>query len=203
MTCKNHSQKEILIFQGFSKLVDEGISLNNIRVADIAKSAGVGKGTVYEYFKSKEEVIAKAILYKMNEDIVNIIEKSNQAINFKEKCIIGFEEMMKLISSKFEYLQILLTNKEIHDVLGCINDDKDCIRIFKNRILELIEPTIELGIKEGIINNTLDKEYIKNVFISVCSGISTIIHFNFGEITEDDIKNYRDMAYTMLIKALS
>jgi AcrR family transcriptional regulator len=39
------------------------------RVADIAERAEVGKGTVYEYFKSKEELLF-AVFESMNEDII-------------------------------------------------------------------------------------------------------------------------------------
>jgi len=38
------------------------------RVADIAERAGIGKGTVYEYFSSKEELLF-AVFESMNEDV--------------------------------------------------------------------------------------------------------------------------------------
>ena len=38
------------------------------RVADIAERAGVGKGTVYEYFSSKEELLF-AVFESINEEI--------------------------------------------------------------------------------------------------------------------------------------
>lgn len=197
------SQKEILIFQGFSKLVDDGISLNNIKVSDIAKSAGIGKGTIYEYFKTKEEVIAKSIMYKMNVEFVDILEKSNEAVGFEDKCKVGFEEIMRFMSNQFEYFQIMFTSKEIHEALGCSNKEKNCVIELRNHILELLEPTIKLGLEEKIINSNLDIDYIRSVFISVCSGIGTMVHFQFGQITNEDIEKQKNIAYTMLVKALS
>ena len=198
-----YSKKEILIFEGFSRLVDKGVSLNSIRVLDIAQSAGIGKGTVYEYFKSKEEVIAKSILYKMNIEFAGILEESNRVTGFKEKCNVGFEETMKVMRNQFSYFQMLLTSKEIHDVFTCLNGEKNEITEFRNYILRILEPTIDLGIKEGIINSNLNREYIQSVFISVCSGICTMVHFKFGEITNEDIQSQKEIAYTMLIKSLS
>ena len=32
------------------------------KIIDVAKTAGIGKGTVYEYFSSKEELIARAVV---------------------------------------------------------------------------------------------------------------------------------------------
>lgn len=204
MICeKNYSPKEILVFKAFTKLIEEGSSLNNIKVADIAKAAGIGKGTMYEYFENKEEVIAKSILYKMQNDFNNILMSSHKVQGFKNKCICGFEEILKVMSSSFAYFQILITNKEIHNVFRCINEGRDEIIEFRDYVLEILDPIIDLGLKEGIINPNHDKVYIRSVFISVCSGISTIVRFNFGEFTEDEINKQKEIAYTMLIKSLA
>lgn len=56
MTVKN---KEIAIVEAALKLFKEK-GFSAVRIADIAREAGVGKGTVYEYFSSKEELLQKA-----------------------------------------------------------------------------------------------------------------------------------------------
>ncbi len=58
-----YSPKEIAIYQAVVELLEEGSDLNNLTVAEITGKAGIGKGTAYEYFSDKEEMIAKAILY--------------------------------------------------------------------------------------------------------------------------------------------
>lgn len=199
----SYSPKEILVFKGFNKLIEEGTSINNIRVSDIAKAAGIGKGTVYEYFKSKEEVIAKSIFYEMQMEFMSILEKSDKADGFKEKCYVGFQEIMELMTKKMAYFQLLLTSKEIHEVFNCLNDGKDQIIEFRDFILKILEPTINIGIEENIINPNLDKKYIQSVFISVCSGLSTMVHFQLGELKKEDIECNKEMAYTMLIKSIS
>ncbi len=42
-----------------SLILEKGI--NNITVSEVAKSAGIGKGTVYEYFKDKNEIIFELV----------------------------------------------------------------------------------------------------------------------------------------------
>lgn len=198
-----YSKKEILVFEGFIKLIDEGVSLSSIKVADIAKSAGIGKGTVYEYFKNKEEVIAKSILYKMHKEFVNMIIKIESVEGFKNKCDVGFQEILEIMTSRCAYFQMLMTSREIHDVFKCINHGKDEMIEFRDYVVEILEPIIELGIKEGVINCKLDKIYIRSVFVSVCSGISTISRFQFGQFTQSDLIIQKDIAYTILIKALN
>ncbi len=39
--------------------------VKNAKIVDIAEAAGIGKGTVYEYFKSKDEIISASFRYFM------------------------------------------------------------------------------------------------------------------------------------------
>ncbi|MGL6107102.1 TetR/AcrR family transcriptional regulator [Romboutsia sp.] len=204
MICeKNYSQKEVLVFEGFIKLADEGISISNIKVADIAKSAGIGKGTLYEYFENKEEIIAKSILYKMNKEFGKILFSILNAQGFENKCNIGLQTILELMATNCSYFQILMINKDIHNLLKCINHGKDEMIQLREYVLEMLDPIIDLGIDEGVINKDHDRLYIRSVFISVCSGMSTMVRFSFGELTIEDIKRQKDIAYTILIKSLS
>ena len=45
-----YSEKEISIFKGIMDLLNQGYRIHEMKVADIAAAAGIGKGTVYEYF---------------------------------------------------------------------------------------------------------------------------------------------------------
>ena len=40
------------------QMLEEGADPANIRVSTITEKAGIGKGTAYEYFDSKEEIVA-------------------------------------------------------------------------------------------------------------------------------------------------
>ena len=53
------------IYQAVFELFEEGTDLNSLTVSEITKKAGIGKGTAYEYFSDKEEMIARAIFYNV------------------------------------------------------------------------------------------------------------------------------------------
>lgn len=57
------SQKVLAMYQAVIEFINEGCDINTLKVADITGRAGIGKGTAYEYFSSKEEIISSAILY--------------------------------------------------------------------------------------------------------------------------------------------
>ena len=50
-----YSEKEISIFKGIMDLLNQGYRIHEMKVADIAAAAGIGKGTVYEYFATKKK----------------------------------------------------------------------------------------------------------------------------------------------------
>ena len=50
------TDKKELIFKATEELISEA-AYNDITVDAIAKKAGIGKGSVYYYFKSKDEII--------------------------------------------------------------------------------------------------------------------------------------------------
>ncbi len=43
------------------ELLDENADINTLTVSQVAERAGVGKGTLYDYFSSKEEMVISAI----------------------------------------------------------------------------------------------------------------------------------------------
>ena len=49
------SEKELAIYQGVLRLLQEGADIHALKASDIAEAAGLGKGTLYNYFSSKEE----------------------------------------------------------------------------------------------------------------------------------------------------
>ena len=56
----NPPKKARLMFEAVIGYVHEKIDPGSLTVQDITARAGVGKGTAYEYFSSKEELIALA-----------------------------------------------------------------------------------------------------------------------------------------------
>lgn len=50
----NLPEKKAAVFRAVLKLLRQGRPLGDLKVSEIAEAAGIGKGTVYEYFPSRE-----------------------------------------------------------------------------------------------------------------------------------------------------
>ena len=63
MTSPKYKEKELTIMRALLSLISNGASISEIKASDIAREAGLGKGTLYNYFASKEDIFAKTIIY--------------------------------------------------------------------------------------------------------------------------------------------
>ena len=50
-----NNRKKDMILDAMQRLMNQN-SAQSISVSDVAKEAGIGKGSIYYYFKSKEEI---------------------------------------------------------------------------------------------------------------------------------------------------
>lgn len=126
---KEYLPKEIAIYQAVLALFEEGADINNLTVSEITTRAGIGKGTAYEYFSGKEEMIAKAFFYNgemfcrqlyegMSEER-DLYHKVNYVLLAMERqisrtdCIFRLIHMLSDNSSVSKWVKELLKQKKI------------------------------------------------------------------------------------------
>ncbi|UEL46083.1 hypothetical protein TPDSL_38450 [Terrisporobacter petrolearius] len=204
---RKYAEKELLIFYGFKKIITDNSNIENIKVSDIAKAAGIGKGTIYEYFKSKDEIIARSIIYNFKIDIINTIEAIKEVSTFKEQCNHLFHYSISSGKFIFPSLRILYNQvvpKELNNIL--LEDFEEILEL-KTQLYNLLDYVINTGIDESIINKDLSRDYQRYVLISSSMGIINKInanHFRQINLSDDEsINTQKNFAYTMILKSLA
>lgn len=204
---RKYAEKELLIFEGFKKIITDNSNIESIKVSDIAKAAGIGKGTIYEYFKSKDEIIARSIIYNFKIDIINTIEAIKEVSTFKEQCNHLFHYSISSGKFIFPSLRILYNQvipKELNNII--LEDFKEILDL-KTQLYNLLDYVINTGIDENIINKDLSRDYQRYVLISSSMGIINKItanHFQQINLSDDESINIqKDFAYTMILKSLA
>lgn len=204
---RKYAEKELLIFYGFKKIITDNSNIENIKVSDIAKAAGIGKGTIYEYFKSKDEIIARSIIYNFKIDIINTIEAIKEVSTFKEQCNHLFHYSISSGKFIFPSLRILYNQvvpKELNNIL--LEDFEEILEL-KAQLYNLLDYVINTGIDESIINKDLSRDYQRYVLISSSMGIINKInanHFRQINLSDDEsINTQKNFAYTMILKSLA
>jgi AcrR family transcriptional regulator len=116
------------------------------RMDDIAGETGLSKGTLYLYFRSKNDLII-AILdrlfqreFKQLENLKGTDVSASQAIwqftDITTKDIVG---MWRLIPIIYQFLALAFRNKTVHQTL----------KHYMNRYLDFLLPLIQRGIETG------------------------------------------------------
>ncbi|NMX89497.1 TetR/AcrR family transcriptional regulator, partial [Pseudomonas sp. WS 5010] len=71
-------QRENALLQSARQLFQEQ-SWDRVTIAEVARHAGIGKGTVYKHFSSKEALYARLVLDCSRQHLSELRETANQA----------------------------------------------------------------------------------------------------------------------------
>ncbi len=148
--------KKELIMKSVMSLVEKN-GITGLTVSDIAKHAGIGKGTIYEYFSCKEDIFFAAMEYGIGICVKEISEKTlenqpdyKQAINnfinisydiIKSGIFLSFTNDSKLFafdSGKFDEIREMMT-EQFKPVL-IVSDKINKIGISENLVKEPSNP---------------------------------------------------------------
>ncbi|MBL0721454.1 MAG: TetR/AcrR family transcriptional regulator [Sulfurovum sp.] len=127
-------------------LLEKGI--NSLTISQIAETAGVGKGTMYEYFKNKDDIVFEIIILFINEytaKLQNIIssQKSTKEQVFDFLFLIHAKENIGYLKIYLEFIAISLQNG---------TDDMVNFSIeYKSRFILRLRKIIQHGIENGEI----------------------------------------------------
>ncbi|MBN1535806.1 MAG: TetR/AcrR family transcriptional regulator [Anaerolineales bacterium] len=116
------------------------------RMDDIANQTGLSKGTLYLYFKSKDELII-AILEKIFHSVVKQLESrknlelsATEAISlYTEEAIRDYKMMLHILPVTYEFLALAFRNKTVQNAL----------KTYFHHYIDSMIPIIQRGIDSG------------------------------------------------------
>lgn len=96
------SEKVLRMYEAVHSFMLEKRDISTIKVVDITSAAGIGKGTAYEYFSSKEEIIASAMAYEYKNKITELVDCMFAQSGFRNRVM----NVMDWIYDNQEYNQL-------------------------------------------------------------------------------------------------
>ncbi|MCH1984293.1 TetR/AcrR family transcriptional regulator [Ruminococcus sp. OA3] len=102
--------KKQAVFKAVIAFLDKGLAPDSLKVSEIAAEAGIGKGTVYEYFSSKEEIITQTLVYELEmtaEEIQVMIQSAGSFEEVIRKLLDWIEENYERKTSFMRLLQLM------------------------------------------------------------------------------------------------
>ncbi len=132
-----------------------------VKIEDIAKQANVGKGTVYTYFKSKEELMFKCLVNNIDSNhrvLENLLAEGN---DFKVTLYNIFKKMYEFFQSKGPLIQQFMS---MGPRLKLSEDDFKYLRARFVASLNMMTSFFQKGIDEGVIVNSMTPRQIAIIF---------------------------------------
>lgn len=196
------SEKEISIYTAVFELAKLGLDLKTVRVQQIADAAGMGKGTLYEYFSSKDEIIEKTLTYFMHKEIENFLVLLNGDENFEEILRKGLRGMLKG-KACYSSFQVLFSSSNRLGPQQFLEQNRVALAAMMPVVIDILDQLIEIGIEEGKIQRALDRAYQRFVIVGAVSVFNMSGRLALLSEDEGQLKEVEDYAIQMIFSALS
>ena len=182
------------IYEAISELVQENREIAALKVQEITSRAGIGKGTAYEYFSSKEEIILHAglwICFQQNRELLKELEKYDD-FQSKFMFLLGWMENHK----EQNELLIKALKGSFHGECTQLKEliPEGLIEKAKEYMTRQIKRLFDLGYREGIIT-IQDEEKRMIVFFG------TMMQYRFMSGMSKD--EYKQFIYECMVKSLN
>ena len=197
------SEKVQKMYVAIAAFVEEKRDLSTVKVSEITSRAGIGKGTAYEYFSSKEEILVHAAMWLCGRQMNQMFQEISRKNGFREK----FLFLLEWIEKHKEYNELLLKA-----IKGSFQGDcdklkdsvsKELAEQVKDYIEVQINELMEQGCKEGVFTE-------KNTEKRILVFMGTLMQYGFGTMNMEEWvgmsmtkTELRSFAYECMVKALN
>ena len=203
----NPPKKARLMFEAVIEYVHEKIDPGSLTVQDITARAGVGKGTAYEYFSSKEELIALALFFDYGLRILELQELLEKKKNFEEKMLGLLDWLHDNKSYHMTFVKMIQISAGDEGVCQMLQTriPQDVFDGMHSYLMEEGDALMEEGYEQGYFAET-DKVKRRLALAGMVVNLVLTLHGDEKKESSFFIMDYKDMrqyAYTTLIKTLS
>lgn len=154
---------------------------HNAKIGEIAEAAGVGKGTVYEYFPSKNQLFQEVIKHSLStyKDMI-----SDEIGRFDDP-------VDKLKAVVYMHMRFLEAHKNLAKIVadnpgGISEDTKEQVLRLKHQATAKIRSVISEGIERGCFKN-IDPKVAGQMFLGGISAVFAHFIFDMGEFPHEEV----------------
>lgn len=146
-----------------------GRGFHNTTITQIAEAAGLGKGTIYWYWKSKED-LAYSLVSDMLSDFLDLIEKTRDAEgSVAERFGDLVNEVAELYYRETDYLRLLWKFRVDRSYIFSV-EYREKVTSYYLRMRKALESLIEEGIEKGEFRE-VDPKTMAFILLGVAEGL--------------------------------
>ncbi len=179
---KNNKRNEIL---NSARMLFKENGFHKTKMEDIAIGANVGKGTLYEYFKSKQEIFDEVCVDYVKSIHKYVKEIKDMNISFNEKLFLLFKGKEAAFEEDFDKnpINYIMSYKNIIS-------EKFVITLFEyiSEMNTIIIEMIDQGKDEGVVKKEIPSEMVACSIVGTMSEYSKLkLHKKNNSLSKDDI----------------
>ena len=191
--------KVLLLYQAVNELLEEGTDPGKIHVSTITDRAGIGKGTAYEYFDSKDEIVVHSVVYQMLTE-VNALERGlMERESFREQLNFLLDEVDANGNRDNCFLRLvhLLTdNSDLSCQVKKMLESKECAQY---RPEQLFRKVLGAAVERGELNRDLPLDYM--VYSMGARVLAYMVSLNDRGLQIDHVR-MRELVYDGILAEL-
>jgi AcrR family transcriptional regulator len=150
MQDKKERKRELILDTAFELILEKMYS--NTKIIDIANKAGIGKGTVYEYFESKEALVLELINTRVKQDYMKICDEIEKLPTCKQK-LTKYLQLQIEITSKYKSNVTDFKNEFVNNNSEISTKIVDAVHSIVFLQFDFIHDVIKKGISLGEFKN--------------------------------------------------
>ncbi|MGN0334445.1 MAG: TetR/AcrR family transcriptional regulator [Lachnospiraceae bacterium] len=196
------SRKVRKMYEAIAEFVREERDIGKLTVSDITSRAGIGKGTAYEYFSSKEELIAQATLWISFHEIRRMTEKIERIGSFREK----FYSLFDWMEDHREYNEMLMRAAQGNANSFCelkSGVPKEFLLQVRQYVTGKVNELLEQGIREGLFTQQDEEKRTLIFFGTMMQYFYGMVSLREGAILTMDQEELKAFIYECMIRSLS
>lgn len=190
-------EKVLQMYEAVYQLIIDGEDMSSVTVSRITQNAGIGKGTAYDYFDSREEIIVCAI--------VCLMQKLSKEICTDLRRLPDFAAQMEYLLNKIEVE--FGKQKCFWRFVHLLLDTSGISQQLKQKIeKEQMEQYLPLNSLRMVLQEDMDKEQIRcelpvdYVVYSVCAKMAVYVaYINNRSCSREDPRLLRPYIFRGLI----
>lgn len=164
------AKKQQIIQAAMQVFSEKGVV--NTKMIDIAKAAGIGKGTIYEYFKNKDDIfinLFEMFFSQIEQEIVLILGKNTHPTEKLKQFVSLTVNSLFNKNSNFAEIMLDIWAEGIRERKEKINQILDLRKIY-SEYRNIISKILQDGIDKGCFK-TMDTTLAASLFIGSLDGI--------------------------------
>ena len=155
-------EKKELLYSAVLRLIAAGKPVDGLKVSEIASEAGIGKGTVYEYFTSREELLAGAVEYGKRREYEALVRGLCAVEGFEARWQV-VEEAARRLTHCGVILLRQLPELYAGGKAACFLKDEEILSEDFSRIGKIESYLVEAALEDGLIPKLPTAQYLATV----------------------------------------